>query len=89
MFKFIRYFIMEWRNYQHYMRYREHLKTNNPEAYEKMCESDRARGIEPEYKSRFDFALRNAKIHYAHRDRYGRKCRKAGGNCENCTAKHC
>ena len=89
MFKFIRYFIMAWREYPCFMRFMEGLKENSPEAYKQMYEEDRARGVEPEYKSRFDYALRNAKIHYAHRDRFGRKCRKYGGNCENCNAKHC
>lgn len=89
MIRFIRYFIMEWRNYPHYEAFRENLSTKCPEEYAKMYKSDIARGINPEYKSRFDFALRNALVHYAHRDRYGRKCREFGGNCEICTAKHC
>lgn len=89
MFKFIQYFIMQWKYYPQYMFFVEKLKENSPEEYEKMCESDRVRGVDPEYKSRFDFAWRNAKIHYAHRDRYGRKCRKYGGDCERCNAKHC
>lgn len=89
MFKFIRYFITAWTQYPHFMGFAEHMKRNNPEEYTKMCEADKERGIDPEYKSRLDFAVRNARIHYAHRDRYGRKCRKFAGDCERCTAKHC
>jgi hypothetical protein len=89
MFKFIRYFILAWKEYSGVMRFIEMFKRDNPEEYEKMCESDRAHGIDPEYKSRFDYALKTARFCYAHRDRYGRKCRKAGGDCDNCNAKHC
>lgn len=89
MFKFIRYFIMGWRTYPHFMGWLECFKSKTPEEYKQMCELDRARGVEPEFKSRFDYALRTARSHYAHRDKYGRKCRKYGGDCDRCNAKHC
>ena len=69
MLKFIRYFIYEWRNYPLFFGYAAQIKANNPKLYAEMEASDRKKGIKP-YKSRFDFALRNAKIRYNHRNDY-------------------
>ena len=41
------------------------------------------------YSSRWRFAWKMTAIEWRHRDRYGRKCRKLGGNCARCKAKHC
>ena len=86
--KFIKYFICEWFNYPCYKDYKADLKKRNPKEFRKMEAEDRKKGIKP-YKNRFDFAFRIAKIKYAHRDRYGRKCRKYGFDCDKCNAKHC
>lgn len=80
MFKFIRYFIMEWRYYPMLMAFWD----SRPKLQSELKEKG-----EWFPKSRFDYALKTAKVHYKHRDRYGRKCRKFAGNCERCNAKHC
>lgn len=41
------------------------------------------------FSSRWRYAWKMTGIEWRHRDRYGRKCRKAGGNCARCNAKHC
>lgn len=81
--KFLKYFIWQWKDYTHFKAYIEHFKQEYPEEWKKSEESDRERGIKP-YKNRFDFALRNAKIRYAHRKDYDR-CLKYKGNCEKCS----
>ena len=86
MYKFIRHFIAGWLNYPHLMAWTKRHFTS--EQRRKMEQSDRERGIKP-YKNRFGYAYRLAKVYYAHRDRYGRKCRKYNGDCERCSAKHC
>lgn len=88
MIKFIKYFVYEWRKYPRFNAYRKCLKKKSPKAYAEMEGADAERGIKP-YKNRLDYAWRNAKIRWSHRDRYGRKCRKHGGNCEKCNARHC
>ena len=70
--KFIRYFIYEWKKHPRYMAFMENMKKRKPKKFREYERSNRARGIKP-YKNRFDFAFRNAKILYAHRDKYGRK----------------
>lgn len=86
MYKFIRYFIMGWKNYPSMMAWRKAHFTD--EQIKEMEKEDARRGIAP-VNSRFDYALMSAKVHYNHRDRYGRKCRKYNGDCERCNAKHC
>lgn len=86
MYRFIRHFIYEWSNYPQMIAWRNAHFTD--EQIKEMEKKDLKRGIKP-YKNRFDYAFRNSKIYYLHRDRYGRKCKKYGGNCDICDAKHC
>ena len=85
MIKFIKYFFLAWKEYPHLKAF---MGRFTPEQIKEMEKMDEKRGIKP-YKNRFDYALRSAKIHYAHRDRYGSKCKKYHGDCERCNAKHC
>ena len=85
MYKFIRYFINAWVNYPSFIAFCNRFSDEQKKAMEA---EDAKRGIKP-YRSRFDYAYKNAKIHYSHRDRYGRKCKKYKGDCEMCNAKHC
>ena len=80
MFTFIKYFFNNLFFYPHYKAYWD----ESP----KMLENFINKG-EWVPKNRFDFAWTLAKLHYAHRDRYGRKCKKYNGDCEKCNAKHC
>lgn len=88
MYKFIRYFVNQWRAYPQFRQFcTEYI---GMDKFEELAGKDR----DPEksrrmLNSRFCYAYENAKIYYAHRDRYGRKCRKFAGNCEICNAKHC
>ena len=41
------------------------------------------------FPSRWRYTWKMLGIEWKHRDRYGRKCRRAGGNCARCNAKHC
>lgn len=88
MYKFIRYFIMGWQEYpsfKHFCDY--HFGVARTEAVNQMDKDpERARKM---CNSRFWYAIETAKVYYKHRDRYGRKCRKFGGDCEKCNAKHC
>lgn len=84
--RFARYFYCSWKNYPCYMCFAQ--KHFSKEQREEMEQSDRECGIEP-YKGRFDYAWRSAKSFWAHRDRYGRKCRKFNADCKRCDAKHC
>ena len=86
MFRFIKYFVYEWRNYPWHKAWCDDYKNREPDTFRKMEQSDLKRGIKP-YKNRFDFAFRNAKIKTLHCDVYGRKCRKFGGNCDICNSK--
>lgn len=86
MIKFIRHFINEWFNYPSFVAWSKAHFTE--EQLREMERTDAQRGIKP-IRNRFDYAWKNAKIHYAHRDRYGRKCKKNGGDCNKCNAKHC
>lgn len=86
MFKFIRYFIYGWRDYPVMMEWRNDLFTDK--EIKDMEKEDAKRGISP-VNTRFEYALMTARVHYSHRDRYGRKCRKFEGDCERCNAKHC
>ena len=75
MIKWLIYFFQAWRGFP---------------AFKSFCEAQGvAEQMKKDYKGRFDYAKKNAKTHYAHRDKYGRKCRKHGGDCEKCNAKHC
>lgn len=85
MIKFIRNLIASWRGYPDYIIF---LSRFSDEQKKHMEALDAKSGIKP-YKNRFDYAYRNAKIYHAHRDRYGRKCRKYKGDCVKCNAKHC
>ena len=77
---------MGWVNYPAFDSWR---KTHFTEAQRKEMEkSDAEKGIAP-VNTRLEYALSTAKVHYAHRDRYGRKCRKYNGDCKRCNAKHC
>lgn len=58
------------------------------EQMKEMAEEDAKRGIK-QPRNRFEYALMIAKCHYAHRDRYSKKCLKFHGDCEKCNAKHC
>ena len=80
MFKFILFFIQEWKGYTNFQAFWE----KRQDTYTKLNNRE-----ERPYKGRFDYALTNAKIFYKHRDRYGRKCQKANGDCSKCRAKHC
>jgi hypothetical protein len=66
------------------MSFAEKFKKLHPEEFAKMEQSDKEKGIKP-YKNRLDFAFRNAKIRCSYCDRYGKKCRKFGGNCDICS----
>lgn len=75
MTMFIKYFMIEWRKFPSFKWFCEsrHLKWKGKDPKE-------------QYRNRFDYAFRNAKIRYAHKDRYSKKCT---GDCENCKLKHC
>ena len=42
-----------------------------------------------DYKNRLDFAIKNTKVWWKHRDQYSKKCFKVNGDCEKCKSKHC
>lgn len=86
MFKFIRYFFIGWMDFPAFDAWKKALFTDA--QLKEMEKSDAKRGIAPG-NTRFAYALSTAKVHYRHRDRYGRKCKKNNGNCEKCNAKHC
>lgn len=58
--RFIRFFIMGWRDYPHYEAFRKALSEKCPEDYAAWCGSDIERGVKPTYDSRFEFAWRTA-----------------------------
>ena len=80
MIKFIRYLISGWQSYPSYQAY----WSNKQELLARLIEDG-----EWTPKNRLDFAWRHARAKWRHRDRYGRKCRKANGDCDKCNAKHC
>lgn len=86
MYKFIRCFLNAWVTYPQHCEFCNNHFT--AEQMKTMVESDAERGIK-QPRNRFEYALMIAKIHYAHRDRYGKKCLKFNGDCEKCNAKHC
>lgn len=86
MIKFIRYFLIGWMQYPQFNAWRKAHFTDV--QLKEMEKEDAKRGIAP-VNTRFEYALSTAKVHYRHRDRYGRKCKKYKGNCSKCKAKHC
>jgi hypothetical protein len=79
MYKFIKYFLSEWRNYTFFKWY-----WGRPEIAERKQELISKGEKFP--KNRFCFALEGARIRYRHRDRFSRRC---NGDCESCKLKHC
>ena len=88
MIMLIKRFIYEWAKFPSFKKFEELSRNVNPEEYQKGIDSDLKRGIKP-YRNRLDYAVRNTKMHWKYRDRYGRKCRAVGGDCDKCKAKHC
>lgn len=64
MFKFIRYFIMEWKCYPTFKAYSKRMKEKYPEDYKEWEKSDAERGIKP-IRNRLDYAFKIAKLHCA------------------------
>lgn len=77
MIRFIQHFAMYWREYDSFLYYWSERK----EQLEKLIDAG-----EYWYKSRFDYAWKNAVLWWKHRDQYSKKCH---GDCENCKAKNC
>ncbi|GEM_PF-6239014 len=77
--KFIRYFLMYWTDYPFFKAFW------TPERIQHLVEqsAEDAKFLE---KNRFQYAWELARIQWAHRDRYSRRCT---GDCENCKLKHC
>ena len=66
MIRFIRFFMMGWKDYPQYISFYTSLKERKPLEVKRMEESDMRRGIKP-YRGRLDFAFRHAKIYMKHR----------------------
>lgn len=73
--KFLRYFMHNWYGFP---------------TFKWFCESRglkwKGKNPKEQYRNRFDYAWKNAKIQYAHRDMYSKRCT---GMCETCKLKHC
>lgn len=71
MFRFLKFFICEWKHYPSYNEYYKNMKETHPELMARIEHSDMLKGIKP-FKGRFDFAFRNAKLQYKqYKDRKG------------------
>ena len=77
MIRFAKYFVYHWREYTFF----RWFWSERQEQYQELIDKG-----EYHYKNRFDFAWRNAKVQWKHRDRYSKRCT---GDCEHCKLQHC
>lgn len=80
--RMIRWFVYYLQNYERFIRFLD----SRPVLKQRSVMSGEYANC---FSSRWRYALTMTLILWKHRDRYGWKCRRIGGNCAKCKEKHC